>query len=221
LFYGVLRKELTLPLNRAQPSNGGIVSEAGLRSFSNLHRFLQGISGNHTFFGEPPYSVLVCNVHDLGEQFDYSFTDSSPYMTLSIRMGEVGIIVAFEDASLTEKSYGRYVTEVGGRKLHPLQFDELYAKVTYQISLIDNGIHYVTSEITDSSSSQQTQVIGNLYLREWSQEEFSRVLRAHVSQWFKSNVEDAGWFVPPNLVPTWMTDDTGNLLLLPLHSWQL
>jgi hypothetical protein len=220
LFYGVLRKELTLPLNRAQPSNGGIVSEAALKSFSNLHRFLQGIRGNHTFLEEPPYSVLVCNVYDLGEQFDYSFADSSRYMTLAIRMGEVGVIVAFEDASLTAKSYGRYITEVDGRKLHPLQFDELYAKVTYQVSLINNGIHYVTAEITDSSSYQQTQVIGNPYLLEWSQEEFSLVLRAHVSQWFKSNVEDTGWFVTPNLVPTWMTDDAGNLLLLPLSSWQ-
>jgi hypothetical protein len=141
-------------------------------------------------------------------------------MTLAIRMGEVGVIVAFEDAILNAKSYGRYITEVDGRKLHPLQFDELYAKVTYQVSLIDNDIHYVTSEINGSSSPQQTEVVGNPYLREWSQEEFSRVLRTHVSQWFKSDVEDAGWFVPPNLVPTWMTDDAGHLLLLPLSSWQ-
>jgi hypothetical protein len=211
---------LILPLNRAQPSNGGIVSEAALKSFSNLHRFLQGIRGKHIFVGEPPYSVLVCNVHDLGEQLDYSFADSSPYMTLAIRMGEVGVIVAFEDVGLTTKSYGRYVTEVGGRKMHPLQFDELYAKVAYQASLIDNGIHYLTSEETDTSSPQQTQVIGNPYVREWSQEEFSSVLRAHVSQRFNSNLEGTRWFVPPNLVPTWMTDDAGNLLLLPLSSWQ-
>lgn len=215
LFYGVLRKELTLPLNRAQPSDGGIVSEAALKSFSNLHRFLQGIRGKHTFVGEPPYSVLVCNVHDLGEQLSYNFSDSSPYMTLAIRMGEVGVIVAFEDAGLTAQSYGRYVSEVDGRKLHPLQFDELYAKVTYQASLIEHGIHYLTSEKIDTSIPQQTQVIGNPYVREWSQREFSRVLRAHVSHWFKSNITGTEWFMSPNLVPTWMIDDTGTLLLLP------
>lgn len=220
LFYGVVRKELDLPLDRAQPNSGGILSEPNLESFSNLHRFLQGILGKHMFLGEAPYSVLICNLYELAEQFHYSFVDSFPYMTLAIRMGETGVIVAFEDAGLTSKSYGRYVAAVDGRKMHPLQFDELYAKVTYQVSLIDNSINYITSEKVDGTSPQRTQVIGGTYLREWSQEEFSHVLRSHVSQWFKSPEKAERWFVPPNFVPTWMADDTGNLLLLPLSSWQ-
>lgn len=220
LFYGVLRKELTLPMSRATPSNGGIVSEAAFRFFSNLHMFLQGIRGKHSFLREPPYSVLICNVHDLGEQANYSFFDNSPYMTLAIRMGEVGVIVAFEDLALTTETYGRYVAEVNGRKMHPLQFDELYARITYQISLMDSGVYYLTSEETDGFGLQKTQVFGSPYLREWSQEAFSFVLQAHISQWFNLALERTEWFVPPNLVPTWMTDEAGNLLLLPLSNWQ-
>jgi hypothetical protein len=217
LFYGVLRKELSLPLDRAEPSNGGIISEGTLKSFSNLHLFLQGIRGMHSFLGAPPYSVLVCNVHDLGQVFDYSFRDSFPYMTLAIRMGEVGVIVAFEDAGLTNGSFGRYVAEVDGRKIHPLQFDELFAKVTYQVSLIEGGVQYLTSE-TGVSIPQQTEVFDGPYLRKWLQEEFSGVLRTHVARWLE--IDDGDWFVSPNLVPTWMTDNEGNLLLLPLSSWQ-
>jgi len=218
LFYGVLRKELSLPLDRTQPRNGGIISEAALKSFASLQLFLQGIRAAHIFSGMSPYSVLICNIHDLGQKFNFSFRDSFPYMTLAIRMGEIGIIVAFEDAGITSSSFGRYVANVNGRKIHPLQFDELYAKVTYQLSLITGGLQYLTSET--NSDRRKTQVFDNIFLRDWSQEYFSTVLRAHVSQWLRSTADDVQWFVPPNLVPTWMTDPEGGLLLLPLSTWQ-
>lgn len=31
--------------------------------------------------------------------------------------------------------------------------------------------------------------------------------------------KDADWYVPPNLVPTWLTDAAGNLLLLSQSEW--
>lgn len=220
LFYGVLRKELNLLRDRARPEEGRIVSEATLTSFSNLHLFLQGVRGQHFFSGTPPYSVLVCNLHDLGPRRNYCFRDSLMYMTAAIRMGEVGVIVSFEDAGLTARTYGRYITQVNGQKLHPFQFDELYARVTYQVSLMDGGVRYVTSKGTDSPRPAQTDVFDGGYLREWSQEDFSKVLRAHLSDWLKSKKQDSEWFVPPNLVPTSMTDDAGGLLLLPLSSWE-
>ena len=47
-------------------------------------------------------------------------------------MGDIGLLVSLEDGGLTAESYGRFVAQVAGRKLHPIQFDELTAKVTYQ-----------------------------------------------------------------------------------------
>ena len=52
-------------------------------------------------------------------------------------MGEVGVIVAFEDCGINADSFGRYVKELAGRKLSPIQFNELYAKVLYQTQLIE------------------------------------------------------------------------------------
>lgn len=219
IFYGILRNELNLLSDRSRPAEGSIVSEVLLRSLSNLHLFLQGIRGAHTFSGAPPYSVLVCNVYDLGRFQNYCFRDSLAYMTLAIRMGEVAVVVAFEDAGLSAASYGRYVAEVAGRKLHPIQFDELYARVTYQVSLLEGTVKYVTSRAADEMSGAQTTVFGSPYVRERSQEEFSRVLRVHVSPWLSHKGADSDSFVPPNLVPTWMTNDAGELLLQPLSSW--
>jgi hypothetical protein len=66
----------------------------------------------------------------------------------------------------------------------------------------------------------RTDVMWAGYLRAWSQEDFSQVLRAHVSDWLQCKGEGTVWFTPPNLVPTWMKDEVDELLLQPLSSWQ-
>lgn len=221
LYFGILRKELNLRRERSDPSAGSIVREEGLKSFRSLHLFLQGIRGKHEFVGEPPYSVLVCNLHDLGSSRSYSFRDSLAYMTLSIRMGDVGVIVSFEDDGLTTSSYGRYLDEVNHNKLHPVQFDELYARTTYQLSLIESSINYLTEFAVDGSRGARTSVSGGLYLRERSNKELAEVLRAHLSQWVKRPKEGEGeWHVSPGLVPTWMTGENGELLLKSLPEWE-
>lgn len=221
LFYGTLRRELSLIRNRANPEEGNIISSALLKSFSNLHLFLQGIRKQHEFVGEPPYSVLVCNVHDVGHPRNYCFRDNLTHMTVSVRMGEIGLLVSLEDGGLTEESYGRFVSEVAGRKLHPIQFDELTAKVTYQVALLEGGVTYISSKATDTDVPVKSYVYCGGYLHEWSREEFSHVLRSHVAGWLNEKAAiETRWFVPPNLVPTWMTDPDGQLLLKSLDAWE-
>ncbi len=219
IFYGILRTELHLLEDRSAPAGGTIVPERLLKTLSTLHLFLQGIRQRHDFAGDPPYSVLICNVHDLGKTNGYFMRDSLAYLTLSIRMGEVGVIVVFEDHGLTTDSYGRYVSEVGGRKLHPLQFDELYAKVRYQASLVENRPHYQTAYDTNGERTAKTDVFSNLFLREWSQEEYSEVLRIQVQGWMVPSSQSQIWFTPPNLVPTWMANPDGTLLLKSYADW--
>jgi hypothetical protein len=219
LFYGILRKEIILAVDRSRPGGGTILPASTLEGFSNLHLFLQGIRGCHQFSGDPPYSVIVCNLHDLRAPMDYCFRDNLFYLTAAMRMGDVGIMVVFEDAGLTTETYGRYVSDVNGRKLHPLQFDELYARVTYQASLIEQGLSFVTSKVDGDDTLTRTVVINRIFVRERSEEEFSRALRLHVEDWFEGNGRNIVWFASPNLVPTWMTDDSGKLLLMSAEQW--
>lgn len=222
LYFGILRKELNLPRERSNPTAGRIVHEEGLKSFQSLHLFLQGIRSKHEFTDQVPYSVLVCNLHDLGGSRSYSFRDNLASMTLSIRMGDVGVIVTLEDSGLTSSSYGRYVREVNHRKLHPLQFDELYARATYQVSLFDSSINYLTEFKVDGSHCARTSVIGGQYIRERSNKDLSEVLRANVSRWVKRpTAGEVQWHVPPDMVPTWMTGEDDELLLKSLSEWEV
>ena len=217
IFYGILRKEIALLLNRSNPNDGTIVTEEILESFSNLHLFMQGIRERHQFTGNTPYSVLICNLHDFGGLYD--FRDNLFLFTLAIRMGDIGVIVSFEDGGLIRETYARYVKQVGSRKLHPIQFYELYAKVSYQVKLRQRPLSYLTQSHVDGDYVASTEVVGSsTQLDNWDQREFSEVLSFHVSSWLSgdSQVE----FAPPDRVSTWMTDSNGELLLLSREEWE-
>ncbi|MFC6439904.1 hypothetical protein [Bowmanella sp. JS7-9] len=215
IFYGILRKELTLLSERSEPYSGTIVSEDILKSFSNLHLFMQGLRGRHEFCADVPYSVLVCNLHEFGGAFD--FRDNLFLSTVAIRMGETGVIVSFEDGGITKESYGRYVTEVDGSKLHPIQFYELYAKITYQMKLRQKHLSYVTQTHVDGHFVASTEVIrSSSPLDNWNSKEFVELLSCYISPWL-SEKEMADLF---DQVRTWMVNENGKPLLLSREEWE-
>ncbi|WP_321326811.1 hypothetical protein [Thiomicrorhabdus sp.] len=214
VIYGILRKEFSLLADRSLSGSESIMSEEDIRSFSHLHLFMQSIIGRHKFGDSVPYTVLICKLHDLGEELNFDFRDSLYQKTFLIRVGEVGIIVSLEDGELIKETFGRYVDEVNGRSLHPLQFDELYAKVKYQVSLLDSPLRFLTISPANGVGEVITSVIGSQYVSQWNQEDYSRVLELELEPWVKRGVIKKIEFVPPDKVPSWMVDSLGNILIL-------
>jgi len=217
IFYGILRKELSLVGDRRNPGKGAIATEDTLSSFSNLHMFLQGARGRHQFNGEAPFTVLACNLHDTKYKFD--FRDDLIQFALALRMGEVGIIVSFEDGGLIRDSYASYVRDVAGRKLHPIQFTELYAKICYQLSLRQRPLTFLTDSHVDGETIASTTMISaSSPLDEWDQGQFAEILRFHLRAWLNDKMQVE--YRPPDLLSTWMVDPNGELLILPLEKWE-
>jgi hypothetical protein len=75
-----------------------------------------------------------------------------------------------------------------------------------QVSLIHGGLNFPTSHVAGDGKPVQTEVLDGIFLQERSQEDFSRVLRLHVGDWFANKGDNINWFVPPNLVPSWLTN---------------
>jgi len=88
------------------------------------------------------------------------------------------------------------------------------------VSLMEGWGNYLTSKKDESEQPAQTEVVNGGYLREWSQEDFSKVLQAHVSGWLSPKSRDLEWFTAPDLVPTWLTNETGDILVQPLSGWE-
>lgn len=217
IFYGVLRKEVSLAIDRSDSKKGNILPDDVLTSFNNLHLFLQAFRGKHSFIGDVPYTVLLCNLHDIGDGFD--FRDNLINSIVAIRMGDIGIIVSLEDGGLVKNTYGEYVSEVDNRKLHPIQFIELYAKICYQVNLLKTRLNYVTDYHVHGEHIATTHLVDSpKYIGKWNQEEFANLLNFNISQWLLD-----GWQVeysPPDKVSTWMYDSEGKIKILPIEEWQ-
>ena len=220
IFYSILRMEYSLILDRKDPAAGTILSADALRSHSNLHLFLQGIRSKHRFEGNPPYSVLICNLHDLENGRNYDFRDDLLHFTLAIRMGSIGVIVCFEDCGLTQSSYGKYVQAVDGMKLHPIQFDELYARTCYQLHITEGQPKFLTTSHTNGLEEATTTCFPSFRVGEWQPGEFFECLMSHVARWLPKNRSLDSYFQPPDRVTTWMTKNDGDLLILPLEQWE-
>ena len=215
IFFGILRKELTLLLDRKDKTVGTIVSEKLVKSFSALHLFLQSIRQPFEFQQPPPYSVLIAHLHCGNDTPSYDFRDNLIYQLVQFRMDDIGIIVVFEDCGIVSDSYGRYLIEVDGRKLMQIQFDELYAKTLYQKSLIEYSPKYFTvSNVDPTVTTIVHEISGGVYVNEWNHEEFANVFRLLLEKNYGDSAPKIE-FRAPNLVSTWMNtlvDENGTVI---------
>lgn len=215
IFYGLLFRDLSLHFDRSDPGKGTIVEEGLLKAIRNTHALLQSVNRPFELVNGRPFSVLVLNVHKLDNDV-YDFRDNFETMTIAVRMGDVGIIVALQDHGFNQHMYGPYVEDLAGDKLHPVQFDELYARVTYNCSRL-SGVPWYWYAIPEDPE-KPVQLVSLPYadseepgvLREWDQEEFATQLAFH---WAKWGFELEGIFFPPNRVATYLTE-SGQILLL-------
>jgi hypothetical protein len=226
IFYGVLRKEINLSLNLKDRSLPSIFPKEALAKFDNLHRFLQIIRGKYEIIDEGPFSVLRANLIDFGNNNSFDFHDDFDSFAAGIRLGNISFIVAFEDIGLSKSSYGKYLDKVKSYSLHPLQFEEVYAKVAYQLTLMGFGTSFMTSTHVNGERRGVINTIlpisptGVLPMSPWVQEEFAKRFFKHASRWMSKTLTFDSFFNPPDLVQTWMNDVNGNLLIFLDGKWR-
>jgi hypothetical protein len=134
--------EMSLLSDRRDPRRGTIGTPELPESFRNMHGLLQSVHRPMELVGTP-FAVLVARLHKGAGRHPYYFHDNLLQMIFSVRVGGVGIIVAFQDQGLNKESYSRLLSNFGDHPLHPLQFDELYSRVTYTCSLLNRTPKYV------------------------------------------------------------------------------
>lgn len=147
LFFGILYKELLLPLDRKTRHGRRIVEN--LKGFELLHYFIQGLRIPMTFQSadnlEFPGTIFVYRVQrpdDVMMQFD--FRDDVVRRTVYLRMGEVGILVAF-DAGAQAIASSHAFRRPMRRALHPLQLQELAAHLFYDAHRFNRSPMVITA----------------------------------------------------------------------------
>lgn len=203
IFYGLFFKELSLPLERQDQRKVSITDPKFLERFKTLHGFLQSVRTPFKFEGFKPWSIFILETISYGDKRDFDYHDSFISLTFSIRMGNVGIIVCMEDNGIQKDMFGEYFARFNGIKLHPIQFDELVAKVVYKSILMNRTPKYMM--ILPEKVGEETLVIspslqgfsGKPIFDEWDQETYAYFLAQY---WYNWGVKFEDIFVKPNLV---------------------
>jgi len=143
IFYGLLFKELSLCFDRSDPAQGFITDPEILQELRTLHAFLQSIRMPFEFAGFHPWSIFIVETHTYGDKRDFDYHDEVLTLTFAIRLGGIGIIACLEDNGAQEDLFSDFFEQFDGIKLHPTQFDELVAKVTYKSHLMNRVPKYM------------------------------------------------------------------------------
>lgn len=130
IFYGLLYREIFLPIDRAKPSDGKILSAEDMEQFQLLHYMLQSVRVPMTFSSfdsDIPASIFVFEMKE-PEGFKFDYKDDVVHRCMCLRIGSVGILVAFDMGAQTAEG-AEFFPEYFKHALHPLQFDELAANL--------------------------------------------------------------------------------------------
>ncbi len=216
IFYGILYKEMSLLVDRSDPRHGTIATSELLESFRNMHGLLQSVHRPMELIGTP-FSLLIVRLHEETGLPPYYFHDNLPLMTFSIKVGGVGIIVAFQDQGLNEESYSRLLSDFEEHPLHPLQFDELYARVTYTCNLLNRTPKYLV--VLPRKPTAPFRVVclplagfsSAPVLKKWNIREYAQFLAFYWHRW-GFGFDDV--FRPPDRAMTYLECNDGDLMLM-------
>lgn len=149
VFYGLLYRELFLSLDRRDPGAGAIVSAEDMEQFQMLHFVLQSCRVPMQFSimeSDIPASLFVFKLQEpANPEMRFDYKDDVVNRTLYLRLGEVGILVAFDMGAQTAPGtefFSKYQTH----PLHPIQFEELGANLFMKARVFNRTPKILISE---------------------------------------------------------------------------
>jgi hypothetical protein len=145
--------------------------------FGNLHLMMQSIVEPISFVGQKPWSIAIFPLKYSADIFSYR--DDTVNLLFQFGINGFGLIACLQDNGIIGEKQKEILEKMEGHILHPIQFEELFArfhysdyilqyKPEYKIENSDTGITIEAVPITDNANRP---VFGF-----WDQEVFAQLL---------------------------------------------
>ncbi len=216
LFYGLLYRELFLPWDRAGNTSAKITSKALLEQYRMHHLFLQSARVPMTFMGFSPASILIVSTQEPDDvRLGWDFRDELNTMCIACRMGTVGVVAVLQDGGAQMASFP--LMQLDRRKLHPIQFTEVIAQVTYRGMLFNRTPKYVIADGDPKTVIQMPLggMSGKPLYEDWNQHHYAQILCEI------TGVPMDRLFHPPDQVMTWLRNSDGTAKSMPLKRFPI
>jgi hypothetical protein len=220
ILLGIIYAERLLPLQRSKPAGRRIIPSHMRDSLAMTHFFVQGLDLKIEFEAEGklrvPGSVFLFNLKEYPDPVThFHFRDDINTLSVFMRLGNRGII-ATADGGALDFEIGPVVKQDGAIKLHPVQFDEIGAKIFYKASLFNRTAKYITSHYKKTYRVMQMPLAGlsgKPVFNPWDH----KIYAQYLASFFNVEVER---ITSPDgsLVSTWLYDKDNNRVRIPVSA---
>jgi hypothetical protein len=211
IFYGILFKELQLLADRTDPTAGTILTPADIDHYEMHRFFLQQARDRVRLLSFNPGSVFVFPMQDLpSRRIEWDLVDNVQTMFIGVRVGKVGFLAALADGGAQQANESHF-NDIADMPLHPLQFRELCAYVSYSSTLATRTPKYLITEGKPHSVIQLP--LGGMSARPlfegWDPQTYGQFLAYYTGL----PLDDV--FAPPDKTWTWIYDEQQKPRFLP------
>ena len=148
ILYGVVFNEIQVGVRQAVMTGEEMnFSQALVHKFRNLHAMLQSLIVPMEFENKNPFTIEVFHVDNAEDTFMYR--DEINTLIFSLRMKDFAIIATLQDNGTNAIYHDEILDKVKGKKLHPIQFEEICARYFYSAYLFNRLPEYTYMETPD------------------------------------------------------------------------
>ncbi|WP_417431545.1 hypothetical protein [Halpernia sp.] len=175
MVYGLLYYEMVYESNRLRKMGQEFVLSDSLKKrFGYFHLMLQSIVKPITFVGKKPWTIVVFPLKYSADIF--SFRDDAINLLFSFGVNGFGFIACLQDNGVIGEKQKEILEKMKDHVLHPIQFEELYARFHYSDYILNYAPKYkvenqegkITIEIANNEQEPQFGF--------WDEDVFSQLL---------------------------------------------
>lgn len=216
IFYGILYKELILLSDRADPASGSIITDEFINRY-RMHRFfLQQAREVVELKDFHPGSLFVFNSQRLPEgKMCWDLVDNVDTMFIGVRVGETALLAAMADGGAQQLEEAIY-EDLFSLRLHPLQFRELCALISYRSMTATRTPKYIVAGGSPHLAYQMP--LGGFSTKplfeDFDPKTYAAVLRLYTGQPLER------MYQPPKVM-TWLRNDDGRVRYMDFREFPI
>ncbi len=145
IVYGLLYYEMIYEKQRLQRQGKEFLISPYLKErFGYFHLMLQSLIAPVSFVGKKPWSIVVFPLKYSADIFSYR--DDTVNLLFSMGVNGFGVIASFRDNGIIAEKQKDILEKMKGHTLHPIQFEELYARFHYSDYILQYKPEYEIGE---------------------------------------------------------------------------
>ncbi len=215
VLYGLLVREMSLPLDRSNWDAGPIVEPDFLAQFRMHHYLLQGAIERVEWEGNPASILLYRTQVSETPEHNFDFSDGPFGPFISMRLGPIGIIAVLQDWGALEAHAWAQLEGARELDLAPLQFREVMAIGRFWAYKFNRVPKYLVDQ-RDGRGHVMVMPLGGLsgkpLWNEFDHNEYAHMLAASLGV----AVERV---LVRDKLRTFLKDDDDNPCVIPFDAW--